>query len=177
MSEVPPPDWAALYQKHRDAMYRVAGSVLREAGRAAEAEDAVMTAMESLMKSPPCEVTTWEAVMVNAAKWRALDILNSAASRHSAPPVPSSYDQQDPLDLANEVAELVDRRRASGVVREKLATLDERLRYVAWEYVARARPRPEVAAELGVSPGRVSQMAKEALRQLRKAMEPEEVRL
>lgn len=24
MSEVPPPDWAALYQKHRDAMYRVA---------------------------------------------------------------------------------------------------------------------------------------------------------
>jgi hypothetical protein len=30
MSEVPPPDWAALYQKHRDAMYRVAARTLRE---------------------------------------------------------------------------------------------------------------------------------------------------
>jgi hypothetical protein len=41
MSEVPPPDWAALYQQHRDAMYRVAARVLRGAGPADEAGDAV----------------------------------------------------------------------------------------------------------------------------------------
>jgi len=176
VSEVPPPDWAALYQKHRDAMYRVAARVLREAGRAAEAEDAVMAAMESLLKSPPSGVTCWEAVMVNAVRWRALDILNSGAARHSVSEDPASYDQQDPMDLASDVAELVDRRRAAGVVRDKLAVLDERHRHVAWEYIARERPRPEVAAELGVTPPRVSQMAKEALRQLHKAMEPEGVR-
>ncbi len=48
------PDWAALYQRHRDAMYRVAAKVLREAGLADQAGgDAVQAAMVSLMKSPP----------------------------------------------------------------------------------------------------------------------------
>jgi hypothetical protein len=41
MSEVPPPDWAA---------------------------------MESLMKSPPANVQNWQAVLVTAAKRRALDL-------------------------------------------------------------------------------------------------------
>lgn len=53
VTEVPPPDWAALYQQHRDAMYRVAARTLRSAGREAEAGDVVMAAMESLMKKPP----------------------------------------------------------------------------------------------------------------------------
>jgi DNA-directed RNA polymerase specialized sigma24 family protein len=64
MSEVPPPDWAALYQQHRDAMYRVAARVLRGAGRADEAGDAVSAAMRSLMKSPPANVLNWQAVLV-----------------------------------------------------------------------------------------------------------------
>jgi DNA-directed RNA polymerase specialized sigma24 family protein len=73
VSEVPPPDWAALYQQHRDAMYRVAARVLRGAGRADEAGDAVSAAMESLMKSPPANVLNWQAVLVTAVKRRALD--------------------------------------------------------------------------------------------------------
>ena len=52
MSEVPPPDWAALYQQHRNAMYRVAARVLRGAGRADEAGDAVSAAMASLLVAP-----------------------------------------------------------------------------------------------------------------------------
>ena len=116
MSEVPPPDWAALYQQHRDAMYRVAARVLREAGRADEAEDAVMAAMESLMKSPPTNVQNWQAVMVTAAKRRALDLLGSAAVRHEV-----ATDESRRLDsavdgLADDVAELVDRQRAGAVV-------------------------------------------------------------
>jgi DNA-directed RNA polymerase specialized sigma24 family protein len=82
MSEVPPPDWAALYQQHRDAMYRVAARVLRGAGRADEAGDAVSAAMESLMKSPPANVLNWQAVLVTAVKRRALDLLGSSAVRH-----------------------------------------------------------------------------------------------
>ena len=53
--------------------------------------------------------------------------------------------------------------------------LDDRHRKVAWEYVALERPRAEVAADLGVTPGRVSQMAKRALEHLRDAMSREEV--
>jgi DNA-directed RNA polymerase specialized sigma24 family protein len=82
MSELPPPDWAALYQQHRDAMYRVAARALREAGRADKAGDAVSAAMASLMKSPPANVQNWQALLVKAAKRRALDILGSAAVRH-----------------------------------------------------------------------------------------------
>src|SRR4051794_2680297 len=84
VTEVPPPDWAALYQKHRDAMYRVAARTLRDAGRVDEAEDVVMAAMESLMKNPPTGVTNWEAMMVQTSKRRALDVLKSAAVKHAS---------------------------------------------------------------------------------------------
>ncbi len=168
MSEVPPPDWAALYQQHRDAMYRVAARVLREAGRADEAEDAVAAAMESLMKSPPRNVKNWQA---------ALDILGSAAVRHASSIDESQVDEPAVDDLADHVAEVVDRRRAAAVAWDKLALLDARHRKVVWEYVALERPRQDMAAELGVTPGRVSQMAKEALRILREALESEGVKL
>jgi RNA polymerase sigma factor (sigma-70 family) len=176
MSEVPPPDWAALYQQHRDAMYRVAARVLRDAGRADEAEDAVMAAMDSLMKSPPTNVKNWQAVMVTVAKHRALDLLGSAAARHEV-----ATDESRRLDLtvdglADDVAELVDRQRACAVVWDKLALLDVRHRAVVREYIQLGRPRQQVAAELGVTPGRVSQMAKEALRILREALESEGVK-
>lgn len=176
MSEVPPPDWAALYQKHRDAMYRVAARVLREAGRAGEAEDVVAAAMESLMKSPPRDVRSWEAVLVTAAKRRALDILGSATVRHASSTDDSRVDEPAVGELADDVAEAVDRRRAAAAAWDKLALLDARHRKVVWEYVALERPRQDVAAELGVTPGRVSQMAKEALRILREALESERVK-
>ncbi|MBK6885378.1 MAG: hypothetical protein IPH03_02300 [Tetrasphaera sp.] len=59
---------------------------------------------------------------------------------------------------------------------DKLSVLDDRHRRVAWEYVAKGRPRQEVAAELGVSPARISQMATRALRDLREALEQEGVK-
>ena len=75
-------DWAALYQKHRDAMYGVAYEVLRGSGRVDLAGDAVQEAMVSLMKSPPRELPrSWEALLVVTAKRRALDIVGSAAMK------------------------------------------------------------------------------------------------
>lgn len=55
MSESPRavPDLAALYLHHKDAMYRVAASVLREAGLVHFAADAVQDAIVSMMTSPP----------------------------------------------------------------------------------------------------------------------------
>ena len=86
------PDWAALYQRHRDAMYRVASRVLREVGLADRAEDGVQDTMVSLMKAPPVGVGNWEAVLVTTAKRRALDILHSAAIRHSGPQLGEEHD-------------------------------------------------------------------------------------
>jgi hypothetical protein len=101
MSEVPPPDWAALYQQHRDAMYRVAARVLRGDGRADEAGDAVSAAMESLMKSPPANVLNWQAVRgaASAAPRRSIASLPSANFRRKAsrarPARPSGHSGSD----------------------------------------------------------------------------------
>ena len=52
-------------------MHKVAASVLREAGRADEAGDAVQDAIVSVLASPPGKVANWEAFLVTAAKRRA----------------------------------------------------------------------------------------------------------
>lgn len=175
MDEAPPPDWAALFLKHRDAMYRVAARTLKAAGRAAEAEDVVMAAMESLMKRPPTRVNSWEGLLVHTTKMRALDLLKSAAVRHSASIDITDSDGPRTAGFEDDVVEAVDRQRAAMAAWDKLAILDPRLRQVAWEYVAKGRSRDDVAAELNVSPGRVSQMATDALRQLREALQMEGV--
>lgn len=175
MSSNPPPDWAALYQKHRDAMYRVAATTLRSAGRQDEAEDAVMAAMESLMKSPPTDVRNWEAMLVRVTKLRALDMLGSAYGRHEAAGLTYERGDLDAVDVATEVSELVDRRRDGAQVWDSLSILDPRSRAVTWEYVAKGRQRAEVAAELGVTPARVSQIAIESLKKLRAELERKEV--
>lgn len=165
------PDWAALYQRHKDAMHRVAASVLRAAGLADQANDAVSEAMTSLMGSPPAGVQNWEAVMVTAAKRKAIDLLRSAAVRHAGPELGPEHDYADSVDIAEDVAERVDRERLRAVAWDGLSVLDTRHRKVAWEYIALERPRAEVAAELGVSPGRVSQMAKRVLEELRRYLD------
>lgn len=166
MTEVPSPDWAALYQKHRDAMYRVAATTLRSAGRQDEAEDAVMAAVQSLMKAPPSNVRNWEAMLVRVTKRRALDMLCSAVGRRESVGINYEHDVGDATDVGDDVAEHVDEQRDGAVLRDSLATLDPRHRQVLWEFVGKQRSRGDVAAELGVTPGRISQIAAEGLRQL-----------
>ncbi|QZY27785.1 RNA polymerase sigma factor [Nocardioides coralli] len=175
MTEVPPPDWAALYQKHREAMYRVAARTLRGAGREAEAGDVVMAAMESLMRKPPRNVKNWEAMMVKTTARRALDLMKSAEVKHSSGVELLDQDATLPGSLEVDIAEAVDRQRNAAAAWDKLSILDARHRQVVWEYVAKERPRDEVAAELGVSPARVSQMATKALKQLKEVLEKEGV--
>ena len=159
-------NWAALYDKHRMRCTESRGAFSVKQDGKQEAEDAVMAAMESLDEISAEQVANWEAVMVTAAKRRAVDLLRSAAARHAGPPLEAEDDHSDPLGgsgLAEDVAEQIDRERAGAILWDKLALLDERHRTVVWEYKALGRPREEVAAELGVTPPRVSQIATEAL--------------
>jgi RNA polymerase sigma-70 factor (ECF subfamily) len=165
------PDWAALYQKHRDAMYRVAAKVLREAGLADHAEDAVQAAMVSLMKTPPPGVVSWEAVLVKTTQRRALDILGSAVVRHAGPQLAEEHDFADPRSHIEDIDEVLDRQRLAVRVTRHFPLLNEQQRHVAWEYVARGRPRPDVATEMGLTPARVSQIAAAAIQILRDAMD------
>lgn len=166
-----PPDLAALYLRHRDAMHKVAASVLREAGRASEAEDAVQDAILSIMASPSENVRNWEAFLVTAAKRKALDRIRSAEARHAGPEfVEAVHDHADDSDLAEDIAEAIDQQERAGQAWDSLAILDERHRKAVWETAALGRPRSEVAAEMNVSPARVSQMSTRSLSLLREEM-------
>jgi RNA polymerase sigma-70 factor (ECF subfamily) len=152
-------------------MYQVAASVLREAGRSSEAGDAVSDAMVSIMASPPRNVRNWEAFLVTAARRKALDRIRSAEVRHAGPElVEATHERPDDVDIAQDVAADLDRKQRAGVAWDCLSILDDRHRKAVWEFVALERPRSEVAAELGVSPARVSQMMTRALGLLRDEM-------
>lgn len=165
------PDWAVLYAKHRGAMHRVAAAELRSAGLADHANDVVQQAMASLMTSPPRSVRSWEGLLISTVKRRAWDLLGSAAVRHAGPELPADHGGRDEDCTAEVALAVLDRQRRIETVQQLLRVLDERHRKVAWDYLALDRPRKEVAAELGVSPARVSQMAKEALKTLKDEMQ------
>lgn len=153
-------------------MFKVAASVLREAGRASEAEDAVQDAIVSIMSSPPRDVENWEAFLIAVAKRKALDRLRSADVRHAGPEFSDvTHDRADDMDLAGDIADALDRKERAALAWDCLSVLDERHRKAVWETVALGRPRAEVAAELGVSPARVSQMTKRGLALLREEMD------
>jgi len=159
----PQHDLASLYSRHRDAMYRAAASELRGAGLADLAGDAVQDAIVSIMTAPPHDVRNWEAILVNAAKWKARDRVKSAAVSHAGPELSHHHDRADGTDLAEDVVDDLEVQRLSAVARESLSVLDERHRKAVWDFAALNRPRSDIAAELGVTPGRVSQMTKKAL--------------
>lgn len=169
----PPPDSAALYEKHKDAMWRAAGKVLREAGRQDETADVVHAAIESVMSSVPEDVDSWEALLVKTAVRRALDVLRSARVRHDGGELPESTAPGRSIDqfIADDVAEAVDGERAGALVWDALGRLDPRDRRIVWERFVHERSGRELADEFGLSEGRISQIAKAGLKTLRIELE------
>lgn len=170
------PDVEALYLKHNDAMYRMAHRVLRESGHKDLAQDAVQSVFETLLKSPPSEpVDNWEAFLVRSVRNKTMDLLRSAALRRTDAAPVEEHDRPAEHDVAAEVADHVDLSRLAAKVREKMALLPEQERYVLEECAAKGRPGTEVAAELGVTKGRVSQIKTKALKTMRQMLDEEGV--
>lgn len=152
-------------------MHRVSAATLRAVGLADRANDVVHEAMVSLMSSPPSRIRNWEALMVATAQRRARDLTKSAAVRHAGPELAPEHETEPTDDTAEVVVTAIERQRRIEVLHDVLAVLEPRQRKVAWEYLALGRPRAKVAEELGVTPPRVSQMAKEATKKLKDEME------
>ena len=82
----PRPDWAALYERHRGAMLRVAASRLRLAGRDTDqARDVVNQVFVEVMSHPPATVSNWESYLVRATSHRVTDRLSAAEARRAFP--------------------------------------------------------------------------------------------
>lgn len=161
----PAPDWAALYEKHRDAMYGAALMVL--ARKAPDlANDAVNSAMVSLMENPPSSVSNWKALLVATAKRRALDIVRSAAIKRASELVDEHAEDRSPDgDAILRRLDLAARAKAA------IAMLNAQEQYVLNEYLVHQDSRASVAAALGVTPARVSQIATKIQRDIRAALE------
>lgn len=161
-------DWAALYQKHRNAMYGVAYEVLRGSGQVDLAADAVQEAMASLMKSPPKETPrSWEALLVVTTKRRALDMIGSAAMVRGV----EFSEEFLPGEVSSGEDETLERLEKMARARPVIARLDTQAHTVLAQYIVLDRPRAEVAAELGVTPARISQIATKLLTEINAAVQ------
>lgn len=166
MDEPPPtqaPDWGPLYVQYADRLWRVARTTLRRHGGAAihdRAAEVVSQAFVELMERPPVEhPANWEAFLIRVVTCRAIDLLRK-----------EHLDRREAFPEADaQAGSVVD---GTQLVIERLAVdqlldqLDQRSRYVLEQVIMLKRPAQEVAAELGLSPGRVSQLKTEALKQL-----------
>lgn len=166
MTDPPPvqlPDWGPLYVEHRDRLWRVAAAQAYGLGyglaRQLAGEALSQVFLELITDPPRCTPQSWEAFLVARVKNRAIDLVRKEhAERRALFPESDST----PLSVSDQSDRVLDRLHADRL----LASLDARSRHVVEQVVMFARPSKDVAAELGISPGRASQIKSEALKKL-----------
>lgn len=165
-----PLNLGALYQEHRDTLHRVAASVLREVGLQEEKGDVVQDAIVSLIESPPQEeIRDWLPFLIRVVKNKAYDRIRAAGVRHFGRSFDiETDDYSDDVDSSFEDAEdHIDAERVGAELWDALAKLDTRERHTVREVVQNGKTQAVVAAELGITRGRVSQILNQSLSKLK----------
>lgn len=163
------PDWAALYQRYRETMLRVAASLLRDAGRDTNtAQDIVQQVFTEVMKNPPATPGNWEAYLVKATGYRAKDHMSAAEARRAFPAGSGSEDGGTSLlehaadsDVEEQALRALHTERLRHRLREILARMPSDQNRVIRLRLFEKRSNVEIAPLLGVSPQRVSQLWKQ----------------
>jgi RNA polymerase sigma factor (sigma-70 family) len=162
------PDWAALYQRHRETMLRVAASLLRQADRDTDqAQDVVNQVFVEVMKNPPDLPGNWEAYLVKATANRTKDHMTTAEARRAVPAGTGAPDDGPVLldraaddDVEEQALRAVRTEQLRHRVREILAGLPEDQGRVVRLRLFGGMSNVEIAPLLGVKPQRVSQLWK-----------------
>lgn len=158
------PDWGPLYEEYKDRLWRVAaGQGYRLGYELARqlAGEAVSQVFLELIKDPPKGFPqSWEAFLVARVKNRAIDLVRKEHVERRAV-FPESESRR--FSIADGSEGVLDRLQTD----QLLASLETRSRYVVEQVVMHARPSKDVAVELGISAGRLSQIKSEALQKLR----------
>jgi RNA polymerase sigma-70 factor (ECF subfamily) len=170
-----PPDWAELYLHHRDAMQKVAASVLLPTGRPDLAEDAVMQAILSLLVHQPPVICNPEALLVATAKRKAIDLARTCDLTRRCRRELHPDDLHDD-GIEADTVDRIDRHRATLHVLAEIAGLPKLQRQVITSIFIHGQPARQVATELGLSPARVSQLRAAALATLRSKVTNEPAR-
>jgi RNA polymerase sigma-70 factor (ECF subfamily) len=169
--------WAALYDKHKDAMWNAAYRELFWVGLGHLADDAVSEAMISLMKTPPPDaVHNWGAFMAKCAMRRAQDLRRAATGKAKVDTEYAARDYRpDDADFADDLADSIDNRQLGATASALLGRLSEDEQFALVECKVNGRLQADVAKDLGVSRGRVSQLCTAALEKLATMMQKEGV--
>lgn len=175
----PLPDAALVaYAENVDKLWRTAAVALRPHGLVAYAEDVVQNAMLSLLKKSPPRVDNWAALMVTAVKYRAIDLLRAKAIMHERPDDLQfeGHKEPHPVNLNAELVETVvleadELEQRVAAVRTAIATLPTKEREVIEKIFYEKESQVNIARDMGVTTGRVSQLKKAALSRLAAELE------
>jgi RNA polymerase sigma factor (sigma-70 family) len=164
------PDLAALYLEHREALLRAAKHQLAKFSALHRAEDAVHDVFAHLMETPPeHKVENWAVYLSSAVRNRAVDIgLQEAGHDRRGDNAIAVYVDVDEVKTFE--AEF-DRGRAANLMNRALAELPENERLLVLALYRDGRKNKDMAEELGVTAGRISQLHKQALQNFRQAYE------
>ncbi len=162
------PDWGRLFEAHHQAMQQVAAQALQSSGRHDLAEDAMMQAFLSLMLHPPSEVGNWEALLVATAKHRAIDTARSFDLTHRD--ARGLRDDMQPDESVPDTIDDLDTALTASQAMAEIARLPDLQQRVVRHTVLEQRSIRVVAADLGLSPARVSQLKTAALATLRERL-------
>ncbi len=162
------PDWAALYQRHRESMLRVAASLLRQAGQDTDqAQDIVNHVFVEVMNKHPDPPASWEAYLVKATVYRTKDHMTTAEARRAVPAgtgagddEPAPLDRPADDDVEEQALRAVRTEQLRHRVREVLAGLPDDQRQVVRLRLFDGMSNVEIAPLLDVTPQRVSQLWK-----------------
>jgi RNA polymerase sigma-70 factor (ECF subfamily) len=185
-------DREALFQRYYQPMYRAAAAYLRDHGAdRAGADDAINTVMARILNWNPStpDPENWEAYLITAVLHAASDLVGSAAHRREHPhPFDTGHERDTdgdhtdgvgerrrsrgrrPDPLGDHVAHAIDQQRQLAHVLTILDTLPADQQTVIRQILLAGRSGRQVANDLGVSEGRVSQLKKAALATLNQAL-------
>lgn len=158
------PDLAALYDQHGEALLRVATYNLQKFRAAHLASDAINEVFKRLIESPPEEdVLNWESYLVRVVRNKAIDMGKREAGhdrrgQHAA--ISASVSPVDPFEAFETEFDVT---RAIGNVNRVLPALPDLERDVLLALYRDGMASKDVAEALGVTPGRVSQLKKQAV--------------
>ena len=158
-------DAKAFYLEHRQTMWRAAQRVLlNESVEGVSVEDIVQKVLLKVVeKGLPKDIDNVEAYVVAMTTNCAIDVLRKKII-HSQQPSETGQAIRDPEAVVQRNI-LLDR---TGKLIKELKPEEQ---YAVIQRVLLARPRKDVATEMGCSPSRVSQLVGDALRKIKAGLE------
>lgn len=162
-------DFEAAYLANRDKLRGVAAATLRPAGLESQAEDVVQKALAELWPKRDDPPASWVALMVTVVKRRAIDAMKASNVTTAGPSLDDLTGQRE-VPGPDSFSDAIARRSAVRLAVRHLA--DPQQRDVLHRIYYLRDKQSEIAKDLGLSPGRISQIHTAAIKELARTLEP-----